>query len=157
MSIQYSPPHVVQFAYARACVENVEDLWVRLSNEVYVIERRLDAVLFESLKDTKLTLNVKGVINDVGLEDLYAPIYFGAMIPELPGWDNPVSAKPRPDSGPVAWWLQVDLVAPSERIRFPMLAAKVNMTEWMQMGELRELYSYDGFGFTLRDNTWGRD
>lgn len=161
MSIQYSPPHVVHAAYARSCVGirgDIEKIWSKLSHEVYVIERRLDALEFATLDGiASLTLDTKDGVKRVGLRDLYKPVYFGEYLREIPGWQTHVGEKPREDSGPVSWWVRVDLVVPSERIRFPALPEKVNQTEWFNMGELRELYSYDGFGFSLRDAAWGRE
>lgn len=158
MTIRYSPPHVVHAAYAQSCfVANIEDLWMKLSHEVYVIEQRLSAELMESLQSALLTLSHEGTVKRVDLKTLYKPVYFGKMVEQMPGYDNPVAEPTREGQGPTSWWLRLDLVEPSERIRFPALPAKVNMTEWFNLGEHRELYSYDGFGFTLRDNYWGRD
>lgn len=157
MSIKYSPPHVVHFAYAQSCVgPNIEDMWMKLSNEVYVIEQRLEPFVIDNLSLASFTLNKNGTIKRVGVKDLYKPVYFGQLLKEMPGWQDTVGEPSSMGPEPIAWWLRLDLVDPSERIRFPALPAKVNMTEWRNMGELRELYSFDGFGFTLRDQEWGR-
>lgn len=160
MSIHYSPPHVVHEAYARACVGpkgNPQGLWVKMSNDVYVIERRLSDTEMEDLEEINVTIPHNGSARRVSVKDIYKPVWFGELLKSMPGWQDIVGEAPTEAAEPLAWWLRVDLVEASERIRFPMLPAKVNMMEWRDMGELRELYSYDGFGFTLRDKEWGRE
>lgn len=158
--IYYSPPHVVHYAYANACgVGDVERLWMKLSPHVYVIERRLSSDDMLELVHAKLTLVRNGKVERVSVKEIYKPVYLGNTVEGTDHADfldkqlEPERDWPQPHS----WWLRLDLVAASERIRFPALAAKINMTEAFGIGELRELYSYDGFGFSLRDKLWGRE
>lgn len=157
MSIHYSPPHVVHEAYARSCVGkgNIEALWTKLSHEVYVIERRLSNMEMAQVCEyaTLTRLTEKGEVIRINATALYDPVYAGRMVDDL--FIDYVAALDY-DAEPHSWWLKVELVDAGERIRFPALPSKVNVKEGLDMGELRELYSYDGFGFKLRDEKWGR-
>jgi hypothetical protein len=160
MNIHYSPPHVVHAAYARSCagIRDMETIWTKVAANVYVIERRFDHEMMERLSSVVVTHNYRGSIRNVDLMTLYKPVYFGELLRSMPGWQDYVGKEKAPEGvKPVSWWLNMEFVEPGERIRFPALPAKINMTEWIHQGELRELYSYDGFGFTLRDSAWGRE
>jgi hypothetical protein len=159
MSIHYSPPHVVHVTYARTCagIRDIETIWTKVAADVYVIEQRFDHEMMERLASVVVTHNYRGFIRNVDLRTLYKPVYFGELLRSMPGWQDYLDEPSVEGTKPVSWWLNIEFVEPSERIRFPALPTKINMTEWINSGELRELYGYDGFGFTLRDERWGRE
>jgi hypothetical protein len=162
----HHPPHVVSDAYARSIgIADPSRLYTLMAPNVWVIERRLTATEMLLLGDfdvAKARLTPSGLaggeIRAATVKDLYKPVWVGG-----PVWDDGKSAldfkgePTRPDNFPYSYWLRIDLVEPSERIRFPALPVKVNYKEGLDMGDLRELYSWDGNSFKLRDEAWGRD
>jgi hypothetical protein len=106
---------------------------------LFVLDRRIEPALFAATTSE--------------IQEVYEPVYA----------DLPISGADIPDftnkemGAPHAYWICVEKVPASERIRYPMLPAKVNYKEGVDMGELRELYCWDGLGFKLRDPKWGKD
>jgi hypothetical protein len=115
------------------------DCYTRMARNVYVLDQRIDAELWAKLPEP--------------IKEVYEPVYL----------DLPISGSETPDftdkplGAPHAYWIRVEKVPASERIRYPMLAPKCNYSEGIGLGDLRELYSWDGLGFKLRDPKWGRD
>jgi hypothetical protein len=136
-----------------------------MAPNVWVIEQRLGMTDMLMLADFEVTLakvtpyGVPGTeVKRVKVRDLYNPVWMGGPI-----WDDGKSVldfkgspTPHPEATPYSYWLKMELVAPSERVRFPELAAKINYKEGVDLGDTRELYSWDGTGFKLRDEAWGR-
>jgi hypothetical protein len=165
-----APPFVVNEAYARSCgLRDPSALWVRMAPGVWVIEQRLSHEEFLMIAEVAmLTFDDGRTVKGVKVADLYKPVYGGREIFEgvfdFLGAPLPVPSTltqerieaAQVSSDPVAWWLRIDLVPASERIRFPALPAKINMKEGLDLGDMRELYSWDGTGFKLRDEVWGR-
>jgi hypothetical protein len=135
-----------------------------MAPNVWVIERRLTAMEMLLLGDfevrlTRLTSFVYKVAERraVTVKDLYKPVWLGGPVWAGKSALDFKGEPTRPDAMPYSFWLRIDLVEPSERIRFPALPASVNYKEGLDMGDLRELYSWDGNSFKLRDGAWGRE
>jgi hypothetical protein len=156
MSI-YHPPFVVNDAYARSSgLSDPSVLWTLMAPGVWVMEKRLSNDEFMMISQVAtLTHEDKDKINGAKVADFYRPCYKIGMIEAVGVLDfSNVSAR-TDDAPPVSWWLRVDLVPASERVRYPALPSKINMTEGLDLGDVRELYSWDGTGFKLRDPAWG--
>lgn len=163
MSIHYSPPHVVHSAYANSTgLKDISKLYVRMAANVYVMEQRLSADDMLMMNTVGVTLRELAFVKEANLTDLYKPVWKGAKI-KGPGNTGDVDdyrgmpGHSTETDPPFSWWLRLSLVEASERARFPMLPAKINMKEWLDMGTIGELYSWDGTGFKLRETDWGRE
>jgi hypothetical protein len=165
MSIHH-PPHVVNESYVRSIgLRDPSRLYTLMAPNVWVIERRLSAMEMLLLEDFEVTRSrlvipsrpSSGEIRAVKVKDLYKPVWLGGPVWAGKSALDFKGEPTRPDAMPYSFWLRIDLVEPSERIRFPALPASVNYKEGLDMGDLRELYSWDGNSFKLRDGTWGRE
>jgi hypothetical protein len=159
-----SIPHVVNESYVRSIgLRDPSRLYVLMAPNVWVIERRLTAMEMLLLGDfevrlTRLTSRLQGRGTPaVTVKDLYKPVWLGGPVWAGKSALDFKGEPTRPDATPYSFWLRIDLVEPSERIRFPALPASVNYKEGLDMGDLRELYSWDGNSFKLRDGAWGRE
>jgi hypothetical protein len=156
MNQLHHPPHVVSEAFARSIgIADPSRLYIKMAPNVWVIERRLSNDEMLLLGDFDVYIESVGR-KAVLIRDLYKPVYAGNSFadgfPDYLGEPHPAS-----DGQPVSWWLRPELIAPSERIRFPQLASKINWKEGLDLGDLRELYSWNGLQFVLRDEAWGRE
>jgi hypothetical protein len=159
-----SIPHVVNESYVRSIgLRDPSRLYTLMAPNVWVIERRLTAMEMLLLGDfevrlTRLTSRLQGRgAPAVTVKDLYKPVWLGGPVWAGKSALDFKGEPTRPDAMPYSFWLRIDLVEPSERIRFPALPASVNYKEGLDMGDLRELYSWDGNSFKLRDGAWGRE
>jgi hypothetical protein len=154
----YHPPHVVHDAYVRTFgLRDPTRLYTRMAPNVWVMERRLinDEMLL--LGDFTATIEtVPGKVHSIDIRALYKPVFLGN---DLGNGVFDYLEEPHPASNgvPYSWWLRPELVAASERIRYPALPTKMNLKEGIDAGDLRELYSWEGLAFKLRDEGWGRD
>lgn len=158
MSI-YFPPHVVNDAYVRSFgLSDPSRLYRLMAPGVWVIERRLsdDEMVQVGLFDVT-KLDTYGRVQPIKVQSLYKPVYVSKLIDVKDQIVDFSDERASEGIAPHSWWLDLSQVAPSERIRFPALAAKMSMKECFDLGELRELYRWDGTGFRLRDEAWGRE
>jgi hypothetical protein len=154
----YHPPHVVHDAYARSIgISDPSRLYTLMAPNVWVMEKRLGMTEMLLIGDFIATIQDGPSVRSIDIRALYKPVWMGG-----PVWDDGKSAldfkgePPYAEAQPYSYWLRIDLVDPSERIRYPALAASTSYREGLDLGDLRELYSWDGLSFRLRDEVWGR-
>jgi hypothetical protein len=153
MTAIHHPPFVVSNDYARSSgLRDPSVLWRLMAPNVWVIETRLSDDEFQMISQVALLSGDVASISEPKVANLYRPVYQHGTLQ-----DSDIPEYADTGAGPVAWWLRIDIVPPSERARFPMLAPKINRMEGLDLGELRELYSWDGTGFKLRVPAWGRE
>jgi hypothetical protein len=165
--MKYAPPHVANESYVRALgLKDPGQLYTKMADNVWLLDKRLTDPEMVML-DATVRLTIDGPypagVREVRVSELYRPVYvigflfndgtqdFGNIAGMV---KDAEPALARINATPISWWLRLDLMDPAERVRYPEMAEKVNMKEGFDLGDGRELYSWDGSGFKLRELDW---